>query len=450
MVWVWVEAVVTPAGLPLSNPNLAAHAKCKMFQAQKHLADCLLEAIRACLSPCTFVLIKKCITVGHDFELEALGLQSESEAWQNFQPEFVLSPNSHCRWLQTCISSIGEHCLTFDPHSPFSCPPISIASPPVPRTHINIRVLWTSTTKGHVVLQQKSLLSISLKWMLKTRRNVPSMQGSNVLLSMRRAKQNRMLLRQPHALCPSQSQSPSLAPIRRPTQNPPPSDSDSGAVPSDIGAVPLDIEMDDEGSSAFKPDIQMSDLTSEPDEGEPDSEALLSPPRKAGEKVILPAVHSDNDSTVTDCPPKKRSQWTMPILSDGEGNPKPKAQSRTRVDQIKERNKEMAKEMAKAKTKARETADGTDKDRDQPNSKRYIPIIIASHFQCLLLTKQLSIIFFSVTPLLMARTSPLASMIGQQASQIMQGLLVVPPPASPAFSKIANVPAPVVALPPRP
>src|SRR5882757_301984 len=221
MVWVWVEAVVTPAGLPLSNPNLAAHAKCKMFQAQKHLADCLLEAIRACLSPCTFVLIKKCITVGHDFELEALGLQSESEVWQNFQPEFVLSPNSHCHWLQTCISPIGEHCLTFDPHSPFSCPPISIASPPVPRMHINIRVLWTSTTKGHVVLQQKSLLSISLKWMLKTRRNVPSVQGSNVLLSMRRAKQNRMLLRQPHMLCPSQSQSPSLAPRRRPTQNPP-------------------------------------------------------------------------------------------------------------------------------------------------------------------------------------------------------------------------------------
>ena len=327
---------------------------------------------------------------------------------------------------------------------------------------------------------------------------------------------------------------------------PPPSDSDSGAVPSDIGAVPSDIEMDDEGSSAFKPDVQMSDLTSEPDEGEPYSEALLSPPRKrakvvlekarkakaskakpvrdairdvevsepermvvggrkmaalqddsesdvevlnpmpkkpnkksiplksaksahcdedhmdidpplqkpstmkAGEKVVLPAVHSDNDSTVTDRPPKKRLQWTMPILSDGEGNPKPKAQSRTRVDQIKERNKEKAKEMAKAKTKARETADGTDKDRDQPNSKRYIPIIIASHFRCLLLMKQLSIIFFSVTPLLMARTSPLASMIGQQASQIMQGLLVGPPPASPAFSKIANVPAPVVAPPPRP
>lgn len=166
---------------------------------------------------------------------------------------------------------------------------------------------------------------------------------------------------------------------------------------------------------------------------------------KAGEKVVLPAVHSDNDSTVTDPPPKKPSKWTMPILSDDEGNPKPKAQSTTRVDQIKERNKEKAKEKAKAKAREKAKADGshgTDKDRDQPNSKRYIPIIVASHFQCLLLTKQLSIIFFSVTPLLMARTSPLASMIGQQASQIMQDR---PPQASPAFSKITSVPAPVVA-----
>jgi hypothetical protein len=301
--------------------------------------------------------------------------------------------------------------------------------------------------------------------------------------------------------------------------------------------------MDDEGSSTFKPGAQTSELTSEPDEGEPESEELSSPPRKkakvvlkkagkakalkakpvwdairdvevsepkrmagsrnfmtalqddsesdvevldltpkkpnkrsahedrmdidpplqkpstmkAGKKVVLPAAHSDDDSTVTDPPPKMPSQWTMPILSDDEGNPKPKAQSLTRVDQIKERNKEKAKEKAKAKGREKEKAkaDGTDKKinleadtnkkRDQPNSKRYIPIIVASYSQCLLSTKQLSIIFFSATLLLMARTSPLASMIGQQASQIMQGLLAGPPPASPAFSKIANVPAPVVA-----
>ena len=178
---------------------------------------------------------------------------------------------------------------------------------------------------------------------------------------------------------------------------------------------------------------------------------------KAGKKVVLPAAHSDVDSMVIDPPPKTPSQWTMPILSDDEGNPKPKAQSLTRVDQIKERNKEKAKEKAKAKGREKEKAkaDGTDKKinleadtnkkRDQPNLKRYIPIIVAFHSQCLLSMKQLSIIFFSATLLLMARTSPLASMIGQQASQIMQGLLAGPPPASPAFSKIANVPAPVVA-----
>lgn len=98
---------------------------------------------------------------------------------------------------------------------------------------------------------------------------------------------------------------------------------------------------------------------------------------KAEKKVVLPAAHSDDDSMVTDPPPKKPSQWTMPNLSDDEGNPKPKAQPLTRVDQIKERNKEKAMEKAKEKAREKGKADGTDKTkadtnkkRDQPSSKR--------------------------------------------------------------------------------